>query len=60
MTSLERAGKALARARQAQADALKAAETEALNAINEGVTEVEIARTLGVNRMTVRRWAGKR
>jgi transposase len=35
------------------------ARTAALVAINDGMTEVDVAKQLGVNRMTVRRWLGK-
>lgn len=31
----------------------------ALTLIDRGVTEVDVAKQLGVNRMTVRRWLGK-
>lgn len=57
---LERAGKRLTRARKAERDAYAAAETAALEAITDGVPEAVIANTLGVDRMTVRKWAGKR
>jgi uncharacterized protein YjcR len=35
------------------------AEAAARTAWESGVTEVEIAQTLGVDRMTVRKWRGK-
>lgn len=39
--------------------AMHAAADAAATADRDGVPETEIARTLGVNRMTVRRWLGK-
>ena len=38
---------------------MKSAEEAAIDAHNDGVPETEIARELGVNRLTVRRWLGK-
>jgi transposase len=35
------------------------ARTAALDAHADGIPETEIAKVLGVNRMTVRRWLGK-
>jgi DNA-binding CsgD family transcriptional regulator len=58
--TLEQAGKRLARARESLRAAMNAAETEALAALSEGATEAEVARACGVDRMTVRKWAGKR
>jgi hypothetical protein len=37
----------------------KAAKDAAIAAHGDGVTEVDIAQTIGVNRMTVRKWLGK-
>lgn len=57
---LQRAGERLRRARAALAQAMAGAEAEGLHALADGVPEVAVARALGVNRMTVRKWAGKR
>ncbi|MCG5431252.1 helix-turn-helix domain-containing protein [Mycobacterium sp. MYCO198283] len=53
-------GRKLARARAAQAEALRFAAVLARSARAEGVPETQIAEELGVDRMTVRRWIGKR
>lgn len=60
MTDLERAGNRLRRARAALSKAIEEAEAEAIRALSEGTSESAVARTLGVDRMTVRKWAGKR
>ncbi len=60
MSGLERAGARLAAARTEQAAALQEAERAALDALADGISESAVARTLGVDRMTVRKWAGKR
>jgi transposase-like protein len=39
---------------------MQGAEAAARDAWESGSTEVEIAKTLGVDRMTVRKWLGKR
>jgi len=57
---LDRAGDRLRRAREALAKAMGEAEAEALRALAAGTPESAVARTLGVDRMTVRKWAGKR
>lgn len=57
---LARAGRKLRSARKAQQAALEAAKVAALQAIEEGQTEVAVAAALGVDRMTVRKWSGKR
>jgi DNA invertase Pin-like site-specific DNA recombinase len=57
---LERAGRRLQSARKAEQDALEAARLVALAEIDAGVPEAVAARELGVNRMTVRKWLGKR
>lgn len=57
---LERAGAKLARARNALMKATEDARRAALLALGEGVPEAMVARLLGVDRMTVRKWAGKR
>lgn len=59
-SELERAGRKLRSARKAQKDAMEAAQAAALDALARGYTEVEVANTLGVDRMTVRKWSGKR
>lgn len=53
-------GKKLARARDAVAEALRIAEVMARSASLEEVPETRIAEELGVDRMTVRKWVGKR
>ncbi len=58
--ALAEAGSALMAARTAEAEALAAAKRVALKALADGVTEVDVSRSLGVDRMTVRKWAGKR
>ena len=60
MIELERAGRNLRSARNAEQRAFEAAADAAADAWNAGMTEVEIARVLGVDRMTVRKWRGKR
>lgn len=57
--TLASAAKTLRQARTRLAAAMDAAEQAAVQAAQEGAPETEIARTLGVNRMTVRRWLGK-
>lgn len=57
---LQRAGDRLRRARAGLARAIEQAEAEGLRALAEGVPEAAVARALGVDRMTVRKWAGKR
>lgn len=57
---LDRAGENLRAAREAQQAALEAARTAALDAIAHGTPESVVAQELGVDRMTVRKWAGKR
>jgi DNA invertase Pin-like site-specific DNA recombinase len=57
---LKRAGRKLRSARKAADDAYEAARIAALAAIAGGVPEAVVARELGVNRMTVRKWLGKR
>jgi predicted transcriptional regulator len=59
MTDLERTARKLLRARDTLAAVMNEATDVAVAAHKAGTTEVEIARTLGVNRMTVRRWLGK-
>lgn len=49
----------LQKARENLDGAMDEARRAALTLIDQGVTEVDVAKTLGVNRMTVRRWLGK-
>lgn len=56
---LQHAARALRATRSRLKVAMAAAENAAMNAHANGTPETEIARTLGVNRMTVRRWLGK-
>lgn len=58
-TDLAKAARQLRAARQRLDIAMKAAEQAAITAHRDGAPETEIARTLGVNRMTIRRWLGK-
>jgi DNA-binding GntR family transcriptional regulator len=53
-------GRKLAKARAAAAEALRVAQVMARSAHGEGVAETQIAADLGVDRMTVRKWLGKR
>lgn len=57
---LERSGTSLARARTRAEEKLKEAQDLAIKGDAEGVPEAEIARLLQVDRMTVRKWLGKR
>jgi DNA invertase Pin-like site-specific DNA recombinase len=59
MNELQRVARALAKSRARLTETMAEAEAAAISAHADGVSEVEIARTLGVNRMTVRRWLGK-
>ena len=52
-------GRKLAKTRAAAAEALRVAQIMAQSAASEGVPETRIAAELGVDRMTVRKWAGK-
>lgn len=53
-------GKKLARQRAAVTESLRIAEVLAQSAASEGVPETQIAADLGVDRMTIRKWVGKR
>jgi DNA-binding GntR family transcriptional regulator len=53
-------GKKLAKARAAVSEALRVAEVLARSAHAEDIPETQIAAELGVDRMTVRKWLGKR
>ena len=59
VTLLRQAARNLRAARSRLDDAMAAAEQAAITAYSDGTPETEIAKTLGVNRMTVRRWLGK-
>jgi len=59
MSDLTTAARALRAARQRLDTAMATAEQAAIDAHARQVPETEIARELGVNRMTVRRWLGK-
>lgn len=56
---LHAAGKALSEAKAALSDATDAARQAAIEAVDVGISEAEVARELGVTRMTVRSWLGK-
>jgi len=58
-SELRRVARQLRAARERLSAAMFAAEAASDDAHASGVPETEIARTLGVNRMTVRRWLGK-
>jgi len=58
--TLREVGAALARARANEAEARAKARKLALEAINAGQSEHSVAKALGVDRMAVRRWQGKR
>ena len=60
IAALQRAGRKLAAADKARDGAWEAARIAALEAIANGVPEAVAARELGINRMTVRKWLGKR
>jgi len=55
----DEAGKALADARERLDLATRAAEIVVRCAIEDTMSEVEVARRVGVDRMTVRKWLGK-
>jgi DNA invertase Pin-like site-specific DNA recombinase len=52
-------GRQIKAARNRLAKVMESAEQAAIEAHQDGMPETEIAKTLGVNRMTVRRWLGK-
>ncbi len=45
--------------RQGLANSMDRARAAALAALDDGMSEVAVAQTLGVNRLTVRKWRGK-
>jgi transposase len=57
---LAECGKKLRTARNTQATALTLAEHLTTEAVSEGISEKRAAELLGVDRMTVRKWLGKR
>lgn len=57
---LTHAANRLAKARSKVDELMENAREIALDALSSGATESEVARLLGVDRMTVRKWAGKR
>ncbi|AXN50953.1 hypothetical protein [Mycobacterium marinum] len=57
--TLEQIGRRLIKARLAQKRILQEAEAAAIEALAQGRAEAEVARALCVDRMTVRKWAGK-
>lgn len=59
MTYLDHGAKLIKGARAKMDAAMKYGADAATAAQAEGMSEVEIARALGVNRTTVRRWLGK-
>ena len=59
VSPINTAAAGLRRARNLLAAAMQQAEITAIEAHGGGMPETEIARALGVNRMTVRRWLGK-
>ena len=58
-TELAKVARDLRAARSRLNVAMQAAEQAATSAHADGMAETEIARTVGVNRLTVRRWLGK-
>lgn len=56
---LEQAAAQLQEARDGVDAALAHARAVALRALEAGLTEVAVARTLGVSRTTIRTWTGK-
>ncbi len=59
MNSLTKAARDLTKARDTLAKAMEFAAEVAVEAHAEGMTEVQLAQHLGVNRMTIRKWLGK-
>jgi hypothetical protein len=57
--TLEATGEDLADARGVETAARAAAQAVALLAAEDGFSEVALARALGVDRMTIRKWVGK-
>jgi CBS domain containing-hemolysin-like protein len=59
LSKLEVASTELRRARLRLLAVTDNARAAALEALQEGATEVAVAKELGVNRLTVRKWRGK-
>lgn len=59
MNRLTKAARDLTKARDTLAKAMEFAAEVAIEAHAEGMTEVQLAQHLGVNRMTIRKWLGK-
>ncbi|WP_264004166.1 hypothetical protein [Mycolicibacterium sphagni] len=59
MNDLKLAARNLTKARARLAEAMAAAAKVAVQAHADGMTEVDLAQFLGVNRLTVRKWLGK-
>lgn len=57
--ALDAAARRLRAARESLNTAMEGARLAALKALDAGVSEVDVSRQLGVNRMTVRKWRGK-
>ncbi|MDT5050231.1 MAG: hypothetical protein QOE48_374 [Mycobacterium sp.] len=59
MDQVKKAARDLTNARATLAKAMDFAAGVAVAAHAEGMTEVDLAQHLGVNRMTIRKWLGK-
>lgn len=59
-SKLERIGGDIRTARAALAAVMETARKAAIQAYDKGTPEAQIARELSVDRMTVRKWLGKR
>lgn len=59
MDDLKKAARDLTNARARLAQAMDFAAETAVAAHTDGMTEVDLAQYLGVNRMTIRKWLGK-
>ncbi|WP_372517221.1 helix-turn-helix domain-containing protein [Mycobacterium hackensackense] len=59
MDDLKKAARDVANARADLARAMDFAARVAVAAHADGMTEVDLAQHLGVNRMTIRKWLGK-
>ncbi len=57
---LEAIGKSVVSTRTAADEAMQAARAAGLRMAEQGIAETRIAATLHVDRMTVRKWLGKR
>jgi DNA-binding transcriptional regulator YiaG len=57
---LTHAGNRIRKARTKLSEEMAEAKRIALDALKSGATEAEVARLLGVDRMTIRKWEGKR